>query len=111
MKAGRLRHRVDIQTLTIVLDSDGATEETWLSVVPKLIPARIIPLSGRELIAADAVQSKINTRIVIRYIAGIIARMRVVHRGEIFNIESVIPDAKSGTSYLTLNCTSGANEG
>lgn len=111
MIAGRLRHRVDFQRLEIVQDSDGAQEESWVNSFPTMISAEIMPLSGRELIAADSVQSKVNTRIRIRYRPDIASKMRVVHRGNYYNIEAVIPDQDSGINYLTLNCTSGTNEG
>jgi SPP1 family predicted phage head-tail adaptor len=111
MKAGRLRHRIDIQRKEVTLDSDGAQEVVWVNSFSTMISAEIMPLSGRELIAADAVQSKVNTRIRIRYRPGIVASMRVVHRGTYYNIEAIIPDPDSGESYLTLNCTSGDDEG
>lgn len=111
MNAGRLRHRVDFQRLEVTQDSDGAQVELWVNSFPTMISAEIMPLSGRELIAADAVQSKVNTRIRIRYRPGIVASMRVVHRGTYYNIEAAIPDPDSGESYLTLNCTSGDDEG
>lgn len=111
MKAGRLRHRVDFQRLEITQDSDGAIEEAWVNSFPTMISAEIMPISGRELIAANAVQSTVNTRIRIRYRLGIVPSMRVVHRGTYYNIDAIIPDQDSGESYLTLNCTSGADEG
>ena len=111
MKAGRLRHRIDFQRLEVMQDSDGAIEEVWVNAFPVMISAEISPLSGRELIAANAVQSNVSTRIRVRYRHGIVASMRVVHRGVYYNIAAIIPDQDSGESYLTLNCTSGANEG
>jgi SPP1 family predicted phage head-tail adaptor len=110
MQAGRLRHRVTVEELITDLDSDGATLEAWYPIGPPL-SAEILPLSGRELIAADAVQSKVTTRIRIRYRPGIIPSMRAVHREEVYNIEAVIPDNNSGIRWLTLQCTSGVNDG
>lgn len=110
MKAGRLRHRVDLQALETVHDSDGAISEEWISLFPKL-SAEIMPLSGRELIAAASIQSNVQTRIKIRYRNGITTKMRIVHRGTIYNIESIIPDLDSGIRHLVLNCSSGMNEG
>jgi SPP1 family predicted phage head-tail adaptor len=112
MKAGALRHRVTIQQfVTAYEDSDDeARAESWEDVTG-LIPAEIAPLSGRELIAAAATQSKVATRIKIRYRPGIAPSMRVVHREIHYGIEAVLPDTKSGVRYLTLHCTSGAAEG
>jgi SPP1 family predicted phage head-tail adaptor len=111
MGAGRLRHRVSIEALTTDLDSDGAQVEDWTDAFGQRFSAEISPLSGREMIAAAAVQSEVTTRIRIRYRAGVTASMRVNHRGTVYDIKAVIPDADSGRRWLTLNCTSGVNEG
>jgi SPP1 family predicted phage head-tail adaptor len=110
MKVGRLRHRITIEEFVTSQDSDGAAEESWLSIGPP-ISAEIMPMSGRELIAAAAVQSKVTTRIKMRYRPGIKAAQRALHRETVFNIEAVIPDPDSGVGYMTLLCTSGVNNG
>ena len=109
--AGRLRHRVQIEQLVTDQDSEGASVQTWVDAVGLMVPAEIMPLSGRELIAAAAVQSKVSTRIRIRHRRGISPSMRVVHRDTHYGIEAVVPDQTSGVSYLTLMCTDGVNEG
>lgn len=110
VRAGRLRHRVSVEELVSALDSDGATEEAWVTFAWP-VPADIVALSGRELIAAQAVQSKVSTRIKIRHLPGLKASMRIVHRGEIYNIEGPIPDPDSRIRFITLICSSGVNEG
>ncbi len=111
MRAGRLRHRVSVEDLVIELDSDGAQSEAWLPVFDRLISAEITALSGRELIAAQAVQSKVSTRIKVRYRSEFKASQRVIHRATIYNVEAVIPDPDSGVRFVTLLCTSGVNQG
>ena len=111
MRAGRLRHRISIEELVSGLDSDGAQEESWLPIVSRLVPAEITALSGRELIAAEATQSKVSSRIRIHYIDGLKASMRAVHRETVYNIEAVIPDPDSMRRFVTLLCSSGVNEG
>lgn len=106
MRAGRLRHRVTIEELVVTLDSDGDQVEAWQAIAPPL-PAEIAPLSGRELIASQAVASEITTRIVMRHRPGLKASMRVQHRGTVYGIKAVIPDPESGTGWVTLMCTSG----
>lgn len=109
--AGRLRHRVRVEDLVTVLDSNGASEEDWADVFGRLLPAEIKPLSGNELLAAAATQSKVTTRIVMRYRAQARARMRVVHRETLYNIEAVVPDPESGFTWMTLHCSTGVSEG
>lgn len=111
LAAGVLRHRVRIEQLDVELDSDGERTETWSDAFGLLLPAEISPLSGRELVAAAAVQSKVGVRIRIRHRPGVSASMRVVHRDIVYGIEAVTPDTDSGVDYLTLHCTHGANEG
>lgn len=111
LPAGRLRHRVSIEELITGQDTDGNAEEEWVDAFGVLLPAEIVALSGRELIAAQSVQSKVTTRIRIRYRAGIAPAMRVVHRDTFYNIEAIVPDPDSGRRYLTLHCASGVNVG
>lgn len=109
MQAGRLRHRVTIEELLIGQDSDGAVDEAW-TAIGSPVSAEILPLSGREMVAAAAMQSKVATRIVIRYRPEFTLRprpLRAVHRDTIYSIEAVIPDNESGRQWLTLQCSSG----
>jgi SPP1 family predicted phage head-tail adaptor len=110
MEAGRLRHRITIDELIVDINSDGAQVEQWWTA-HRMVPAEISPLSGRELIAAQAVQSKVSTRIVIRYRPGIMPSMRVAHRGTVYNVQAVICDPASGIEWITLLCTSGVDDG
>jgi SPP1 family predicted phage head-tail adaptor len=108
---GRLRHRILVEQAISELDSDGATVEGWSVVFDRLVSAQIIALSGRDLIAAAAVQSKVTTRIRVRFHPAYRSNMRATHRGTIYNIEAVIPDPNSGVHFLMLQCTSGVNAG
>lgn len=107
MQAGRLRHRVTVEELLVTLDSDGDQVETWAPIGPPL-PAEITPLSGRDLIAAQAVNSVVTTRIKMRYRPGFKASMRAVHRETVYSIAAVVPDPGSGFKWVTLLCSSGA---
>lgn len=111
VRAGKLRHRIAIEQIVTSLDSDGATVEDWLPVFERPIPAEIVASSGREFLAAQATQSKIASRIKVRYRPEIQANMRAVHRGTVYNIEAVLPDMDSGIRWLTLMCSSGVDEG
>lgn len=111
VSAGRLRHRVTFEELVTDLDSDGAQVVDWVPMFPGPLSAEIRAMSGRELIAAQAVQSKVNTRIKVRYRPEFKARMRALHRSVIYDVEAVIPDPDSGINFCTLICSSGVNEG
>lgn len=113
MEGGRQRHWLTFEDLTTVLDSDGATIEEWVPAFPvnSRMPCEVTALSGRELIAAQAVQSKVSTRIKARYRPGFKARQRATLGETVFNIEAVIPDPDSRIRYVTLLASSGINEG
>lgn len=111
LRAGRLRHRVVIEELFTELDSDGATVASWVAILNRPISAQIAPLSGRDLIAAAAVASKVATRITVRWRDDYKATQRVLHRGTIYSIEAVIPDMVSGVRFATLLCSSGVTDG
>jgi SPP1 family predicted phage head-tail adaptor len=110
VKVGRLRHRIQFDELVIDLDSDGAQSEVWYPF-GGMVSAEITAVSGRDLIAAQAVNSSVSTRIKVRYRPGFKANMRGTHRDTVYNIEAVIPDPDSGRRYLTLLCSSGVNLG
>lgn len=108
-----LRHWLTFEQLVEDMDSDGGVVEAWVPAfdTSATMPAEVAPLSGRELIAANATQSKVTHRIRIRYREGITAKMRAVERETTYNIEAVIPDQKSGQRWLTLLASSGVNAG
>lgn len=114
--ARRLRHRVDVQDLVTVRNSDEATVESWVSLLSsdeELLPAEIVPLSGREFIASAQMQAGVNTRITLRrWRLDFTERMRIVHpsEGTIYNIKAVLPDP-TFRHHVTLMCEAGVNDG
>ncbi|MCU5775228.1 phage head closure protein [Winslowiella arboricola] len=110
MQAGKLRHRITLQEKVSFQNPDtGAVTPQWQDIAK--VWAEVVALSAREFIAAQASQSEITTRITIRYRAGLTSKHRILFRGQIFNIEGVLPDAVSGREYLTLPCSEGVNDG
>lgn len=101
VKAGLLRHRVILQSLVPVQDPvTGIVTNSWVDFAT--VWASVEPLSAREFVAAQALQSKVELRLQIRYISGVLPSMRVVHGTAFYNIEGVLPDRKSGREMLTL---------
>jgi SPP1 family predicted phage head-tail adaptor len=99
--AGRLRHRIEIQAPVIEQDEvTGEMQTTWASVA--FTWAEIVPSSGHEFMAAGAEQSEVRGRITIRYRDGMSADMRILHRGNYYNILAILPDAESGREHLSL---------
>lgn len=115
MDAGRLRHWLLFERLVVELDSDGAKVESWVNAfdTSPTMPCEITPLSGRELMAAQAVQSVVTHRLRVRSRPGFVAALRARNpvSGVVYNIEAVIPDPESGIRYVTMLATVGLNAG
>lgn len=108
--AGKLRHRITIEAKVTGRDpGTGAPITTWQTWADMW--AEVAPLSAREFIAAQAGQSEVTARITIRYRQGLLATMRIVHRGQIYNIAGMLPDNVSGLEYITIPCGQGVNNG
>jgi len=88
MRAGKLRHRIIIQMPTETRDSFGGVTVVWNTFA--IVSGSVEPLRGQELWAAQAQQARVNTRIRIRYLAGITSKMRVLYGVRIYLIDSVI---------------------
>lgn len=109
MLGQRLRHRVTIEQVMETRDADGGVVTAWAALHSK-VPAEIVPLSGREFVAAQAAQAGVTARMTIRYVTGITPKMRVVHGADIYNIEAVLPDPTL-RRHLTLMVSTGVNNG
>ena len=121
IEAGRLRHRVRIEQLVDLLDSNGQViqnndtgevSRAWVEVAT--VWAAIEPLSAREFIQSQAIQSQITARIVIRQRDGLDASMRLVHlrtgRADvIYNPHGFLADVESGLEYLTVPVSTGVS--
>ena len=101
--AARLRHRITIEVMTVIRDEIGGVQEVWTPLHAS-VPADIVPLSGREFIAAQSTQSLVTTRITIRYQPGILPAMRLRHGTSTYNVEAVLPDPTL-RRHLTLMCS------
>ena len=110
MQIGKLRHRVRIERPATTQDpATGEMVPGWALVAT--VWASVEPLSAREFIAAQSGQSEVTARVMMRHRDVITPDMRLVHRGQVYNIEGVLPDPKSGRHYLTLPVSEGVNDG
>ena len=109
MEATKLRHRIDIEEPTQTRDAWGGVVETWTTFL-ECVPAEVVPLSGREFMAATAEHAGVTARITIRYQEGVTAAMRVVFDGAAYNIKAVLPDP-TARRHLTLMVETGVRYG
>lgn len=88
MRAGKLRHRVIIERLTATQDAAGQETGTWGTFATRW--ASLEPLSGRELVNAQQVSAEVTHAITLRYLSGVVPKMRAVFGGRNFDIQSVL---------------------
>ena len=93
LRRGELNRYVAIQSRTQATDSFGGQSETWTTI--KSVYAKIEALSGRELVAANAVATEVSHRITVNYDAifsdpRIVATYRVLYGTRIFDVEACL---------------------
>ena len=112
MRAGRLRHRLNLQQQTATQDSFGGAIITWATTAT--VWGGVEALSGSENFTADQVQSSLQVRIIIRYgseWSGIDSTWRVqdVNTSRKYDIKAVIyPEHRSRpNTVIELMCFEG----
>lgn len=100
MKIGKMRYRVTIQYPMGTVDNYGNAIDSWQDL--KTVWADIVPVSGREYLTASQATSETTYKIYIRYMDGINAKMRIIHNEQVYEINAVLGDKRSG--MLTLMC-------
>lgn len=108
MRAGSLRHRITIQQAKTVHGPYGREEE-W-SNYKENVAAEVTFLSAKEVIASGAELSEVSARIKVRYDENINAKMRVIFRKKLYEVQGVTPDNESGLQWLTLFVTEGLTQ-
>lgn len=104
-EGGLLDRRITIQTPSDTLNALGEPVKSWTSYAT--VWAAIEPISGREFWAMQQVHSEVTVRIRIRYLSGVLPKMRISSGGsKVYNIEAIInPGEKNG--HLELMCSEG----
>ena len=108
MRAGRLRHQVVIQTPTETNDSQGQAIKSWGTFAT--VHAAVEPMSGREYFGASQINADTSTKITIRWLSGITAKMRVSYDSKLYNIEA-IRNIGERDRQIELMCSEGVNDG
>lgn len=101
----RLIHTIALEQRPGTTDSYGEQTLSW-SAFMSGIPAKVSPLSGREVLASGAIASEITHRVVMRYVAGVTDEMRVNFNGRYFAIKAIL-DEEERNQKLTLMCAEG----
>ena len=99
MRAGQLRHRVQLQSRVDTVDALGQPSTSWLTTSTVWADVRYLTGLGALKAGADTSVGKCTIR--MRY-APVNAAQRVVYGDETFTILSVLPDGKR--AYVDLVC-------
>jgi SPP1 family predicted phage head-tail adaptor len=103
MRAGALRHRVDIQQATEgTPDATGETLKTWSDWATDE-PAEILPQQGREWYAAAQLHGELTHLVRIRYRADVDSTMRLKLGTRYLHIMA-ITNPKERNRELLLTC-------
>jgi SPP1 family predicted phage head-tail adaptor len=101
MRAGDLRHHFLIQEQLASQDSYGQAVSPWTNFAWAW--GSIEPINGREFFAVQQVRSEVDTKVRMRFLAGVQSTMRIVLGSKIFDIQSVI-DVEYRHVELQLMC-------
>ena len=99
MKAGQLRHRVEILRRVKEKDKSGATVMVWRPLCK--VWADVRHVSGSETMRHEVLSASVR----IRWRTGISADMRVKTGNGVYVIRAVIPDLRR-REFLDLTCES-----
>jgi len=101
MQAGKLRHRVQVQTYSETQDTYGEPDRTWTTATT--VWASIEPLSGQELLAAQQLAAEASHRVIVRYNSSIAPTSRLKFGTRVFDIVSALNWQERGAT-MELFC-------
>lgn len=101
MRAGKLRDRGEIQTNTPTRDEIGGLVNNWTTFARPW--CGVVSDASNERDTADRTQGQTTHQVRIRYLAGVIPRMRLVIGERTFEITGV-RDPDNRRRELILNC-------
>lgn len=112
---GRLKHRVRIEQRAQVPGDFGQPVDSWTPVLPTLY-AEVLPISGRERLAAYAVQGSHTHTVLVRWHQLLdvpshqAARWRIVHGTRYYNVRSANA-LSGGRQWLVFDVEEGGAHG
>lgn len=107
--AGQLNQRVQLQQRAAAENNLGEAAGAWADVGGPLW-AKVEPLSGREFLAAGALQQPVDTRFVIRHRPGVTPSLRLVWKSQPYDIVSALP-VDGGIEWIEIMATAGVRDG
>lgn len=100
MKAGDLRHKVQIQNPSETGDSQGGAEFTWTTAGSAW--AAIEPLSSREQSYQATIQISATHKVTMRYTPLVTNRSRLLYGARVFEIISRVNSEERGEQLILV---------
>lgn len=101
MRAGELRHTVELHSATESRGASGESINTYAEYAT--VRASVEALTGRELESAQQISAETKFKITMRYYSGVVTEHRIVFGSRTFEINHIInPQEKN--KMLILYC-------
>jgi SPP1 family predicted phage head-tail adaptor len=104
IQAGRLRHRIDVQSSTEAADIYGEDDPTW--VTDNVVWASVEPITGKELDDAKNIIANVTHKVFIRYKAAknLMSQQRFLGPKQVTSLGAAI-STTDGTSITVSSAT------
>lgn len=102
MRAGKLRHRINIQTNTPSKNDYGDLIDSWATVETRW--AQITPIQGKELIVSDKTVGDISHKVLIRGAIAITPKQRILFGSRVFEIISSVDASEEKDIMIEILC-------
>lgn len=107
IRAGNLDRRITIQVASEMNDSFGEPIKTWTTFAT--VWAAFEAVSGNEAFTVEQRRSRASVMFRTRYRAGVIPKMRVLSRGETYEIDDVSEPDRNHEIVLTCHAFESAS--
>ncbi|KKK75960.1 hypothetical protein LCGC14_2868490 [marine sediment metagenome] len=102
MRAGKLRHRIELQSVGRAKADDGQSIETFTTYAT--VWADIKPMRGAEAIEAQQQSGQNWFKITVRYNASINIKDRIAFKSRVFEVNYAL-DFEERKIFQELTCT------
>lgn len=90
MIVGRLRDQVVFETPSGTLNTYGEPVDTWSTFATVFGELRSV--SGSEYLKSDRIQGDVSHQITVRFLSGLLPKMRAKVGTRVFEIAAILPD-------------------
>jgi len=99
IRAGTMRHQIEIQSQTESKGTMGEVVLTWSKTAT--VRASINPITGNEMFISDQIKNQVTHKIGMRSRA-LSPKDRLVFKGRIFDIFQILDFQEKGVNFVIL---------